>query len=146
MRESQRCGDRQSNRWKQTANILRERCEKRAFYIGRVACAGSKRYLRSKAKFNVQIERDGQLLAIIVVRDAKTTAENRFAILAKESGRESLFEIWRPCKRDTRLEIISVPVVKWSFAICRTRQLNRQGIIVGNTRCSSSKPAAEKFG
>src|SRR5690606_4947223 len=81
---------------------------------------GRCRVVRQEAKRVRCVERDRQLLSVIVVRYGKAAAENAFTILSKKESTDAALEVRRPCYRYTRLEVVLVSVVHRRSAILFT--------------------------
>src|SRR5579859_767977 len=128
-RDLRKCNSGCRNRYQRKGtDVLIETCELRAERpsgdVERV-CVDVR--VGSKANGVVQVEVDGQCLAIIIIGKSKATADDGFSRIAEDGVKETLGIVRGPGKSDARLEIILVPVVHRLAAVCRAGLLRADG-------------------
>src|SRR5690606_28166351 len=64
-----------------------------------------------------RIERNCELLPVVIVCNSETAAEDAFTVLTENEGSDAALKVWRPGDGNSRLEVIRVRIVHWRGVI-----------------------------
>jgi hypothetical protein len=102
----------------------------RCWICRQVKRIGRCRVVRQKAQRISCVERNCELLPVVVIRHRETAAENTLTILTEDKRSKSALEVGRPRNRDTRLEVVLVGVVHRRTVVFLTRKLDKKRFVV----------------